>query len=172
MATIYSYDNGLATLGRNVLNQHHTHLADVRVEFVFRDKASVSHGRDVWGKARKVTGMAAFLALPKDDAPDYIGDAEEVEPFFVIEIAHNVWEVLTGKQRLALLDHELSHCRVRFDGEKALLEVAPHDLEEFEGVIRRNGLWNDSARTFTKVAADHVDELQLNLLAGDGDGGD
>lgn len=161
---VYSYSEALEVLGRNVINSTHTDLADVRVEFLFRDKASTSRGREVWGKARKVTGLAAFFAVPKDDAPQDIEDAPDIDPFFVIEIAHDIWQVLTAQQRIALLDHELSHCHIRYKDGEAALDVVDHDISEFEGVVRRHGLWKADVASFAKVGAEYVENTQLALV--------
>lgn len=169
MAT-YAYADEVAVIARNLITSHHHHLKDVRIEFLFRDKAARRRGRDVWGSARKVTGLTAFLGIPREDAPTTIDEAAELDPFFVVEIAKDVWDLITSKQRVALVDHELCHCAVRYneDGD-AILAVAPHDVEDFEAIVRRHGLWNGDVGNFAKVAAEHIDEAQLTLLHGDDD---
>lgn len=166
-------------IGRQLVNKHHTHLEDERIQYVFRSEAATSGGKTVWGKARKVTGLNAFLATPDPD--DELADAtagrlgrtlalpvdewEETDPFFVIELAHDIWQTLTGKQKIALVDHELSHCRIKTSSDgTASITVVGHDIEEFEAVVHRNGLWNTASKHFAKVAIDAAGGDQMSLI--------
>lgn len=49
-------------IAEDLIPRHHDHLQNVRIEYVFRDKCAKDKGRDVWGKARKVSGLNAFLS--------------------------------------------------------------------------------------------------------------
>lgn len=130
----------------------HKDLADVRVEYVFRDKAQKSAGRIVLGTARKIGGLSAFLAAHGDAS--HLGDPE---PFFVIVIALDTWEVLDAKQRRALIDHELMHCKVTEDeGGGAKLATRGHDLEEFASIVERHGLWSSNVAAFGSVVAEQL----------------
>jgi predicted metallopeptidase len=163
----YSYAEPVGQIARQLIAKHHTHLTEnghVRIEYLFRSEAQETNGRTIWGKARKVTSINAFLAIPKDEAAADILEAPEIEPFFVIEIAADVWQTITAKQRVALVDHELSHCRIKFNKDcEAVLYVAPHDVEEFQGVIRRHGLYKSDVEHFAKIAVDALNE-QMSLL--------
>lgn len=52
------------------------------------------------------------------------------------------------RQRRALVDHELCHCRLEGDDP----EIVPHDIEEFNVIIQRHGVWlpsmEDTSRAF------------------------
>ncbi len=159
MATEYRLAPEVAKIADNLIKDHHRHLVDngyVRIEYVFRGECATSMGRDIWGKARKVTGLNAFIAREETGEMDLA----EPEPFFVIEIAWDIWTTLTGRQKVALVDHELSHCQMAENKDGDMVPaLTGHDLEEFTEIVRRHGLWNKGTEHFAKVAAD-----QLSLL--------
>ena len=78
--TCYSYAPAVRSIAEGLIEKHHRDLliyGDVRIEYLFRDKAAKRSGKTVLGSARKLGGLGAFLAMPKDDAP--MGDPEESE---------------------------------------------------------------------------------------------
>lgn len=161
MTVTYSLAPEVAKIGRQLLVKHHDPaLRDERIEYLFRSEAAKSNGRTIWGKARKVAGLNAFLANDDPAEGPITEDTPEVEQFFVIEIAYDVWATLSAKQKIALVDHELSHLKSGMnDKGEIVLSLRAHDLEEFEDVVKRHGLWKKDVEHFAKVAAD-----QLNLL--------
>jgi hypothetical protein len=137
MAAKFTMATEASEIADDLMRKHHVHLIDndVRVEFVFSDQEKKHRGNVVWGDARKITSIAAFLAT----------QGENVEPtpeFFVITLYKDVWVGLTDEQRRYLVDHELSHCYADFDDEKEELKLSllGHDLEEFRSVVERHGL--------------------------------
>lgn len=128
--------------------EDHQPLDDVTMLYVWRDQAGRSGGRKVLGRARKLTGLNAYLATGSNAA------------LFVIEIAADIWEGLEPYQRRALVDHELCHCKVSYnDHGEQKLSIRAHDLEEFGGVIDRHGLWLADVQTFGGKVAE-----QMSLL--------
>lgn len=125
-------------IAEDLIREHHDHLADVRIEYAFRDKAAKKAGKTVFGTARKVGGLNAFLATDTDET-----GSDEVDDFFVIEIAEDTWRILDQFQRVALVDHELCHCVIEHDEEtgEPKLKLKGHDLEEFRSIVDRHGLW-------------------------------
>lgn len=152
--TVYTRAPAVEKIAQRLIEAHHSSLTDARIEYVFRDKASKAKGSTVWGKARKVSGLNAYLALDQE-----LGEPED---FFVIEIAHDIWVALDATEREALVDHELSHCKVvtEFDEKLArtvvTLQLVGHDCEEFEEIIRRHGLWRGAVRGIVKAAHEHT----------------
>ena len=139
-----------------LIPKHHDHLVGQHIEYVFRDKHATSNGKEVWGKARKITGLNAYLA--GDTA-----EGDEVEDFFVVEIAEDVWALLEPAQRRALVDHELAHCTVDVDevtGDIEGISLVGHDLEEFKAIVERHGLWRPDISDFLRAARD-ADQLTL-----------
>jgi hypothetical protein len=141
MSTSYYVAPEVERIAEKLIEQHHRHLLDVPIRYLWRDKAASSKGKVVLGKARKVTGLPAHLVhlALKDEPP------EEVE-FFVLEIAADMWQTLTEAQRVALVDHEL--CHLGTAGADERLIVRGHDLEEFSAVVERHGLWRPAIETF------------------------
>lgn len=162
--TMYAHAPDVAHIAGDLIATipDHADLAGVDVIYVWRDKATKTRGRTVLGKARKVSGLHALLAR------DLADDA----PLFVVEIAQDEWIRLTTKQRYALVDHELSHLRVKIgdDGERDL-SVRGHDVEEFRAVIERHGLWKDDVADFAVSASEQLRWALDDLALGDGDEG-
>jgi hypothetical protein len=161
--TSYTTAPAVERIAEKLIEQHHRHLLDVPIRYLWRDKAASSKGNVVLGKARKVTGLPAHLVhlVRKDEPP------EEVE-FFVLEIAADMWQTLTEPQRVALVDHELCHLGVeipeRADADRKLV-IRGHDLEEFAAVVERHGLWRPAIETF-RAAVDA--QLTLDEAMRDG----
>jgi hypothetical protein len=131
-------------VARRLINDFHSHLATVRIDYVFTTEQLKEKGKVVWGRAKKVTGLNAWLA-----SEDKLRDAVEPEEFFVMEIHRATWLQIDEKSRRALVDHELCHFWV---GENGSLSIAAHDLEEFNAVVRRYGLWRADVEFFIKSA--------------------
>lgn len=152
MATEYRDAPEVRIIANKVIRDVHQHLHGVRIDYVFVAKSDkdgpvpiLSKGKQVHGKAKKITGLNAFLAQ-NDDNP-------EGEEFFVIEISHYSWVYMTPEQRIALVDHELCHCIIEQSEDGTMLTLRPHDVEEFTEIIQRHGLWQPDVEDFAKVAA-------------------
>lgn len=155
--TEYRRADEVAHIAWELIQEHHEHLEHIRIEFVWRDQAADKGGKAVLGKARKVTGLNAFLARDDTDSDDY-GD------FFVMEIAQDTWAGMTGAQRKALVDHELHHMGL---DEKARLAIVPHSCEEFSGVLARHGAWKADVAEFIEIGKG-ITRLQLVDAAAEG----
>lgn len=152
-------------IGRQLIREHHEHLLthDCRVEFIFRSDIPKKNGDQVWGTARKITSLAAYLANP--DAED--ADTEETNaPFFVITISHPVWLFINDMQKVALVDHELCHCWAGVDKKgNVQLKIVNHDLEEFRCIYQRYGYWHDGIEEFVNISPNHQQALPLESEA-------
>lgn len=157
MANEYKPAPEVAEIARQLIARvtQHQPLVDVDITYLFIKDAPKSKGRNVLGRARKVSGLQAWLGHPDIDPPSAF-----VEPtdFFVIEISHNTWRDLDDSQRVALVDHELSHCAVDYDDEtgEPVLKMRTHDVEEFIGVINRNGLWKEDVQQLGIVSSEQL----------------
>jgi hypothetical protein len=98
----YRQADEVERIARDLIYDFHTHLATARIKYVFRSQSAESRGKEVWGRARKVTGLNAWLA-----GKEKPGVKCEPLPFFVIEISEPVWKILDENQKQALVDHEL-----------------------------------------------------------------
>lgn len=130
-------------LVKRLVVQHHGHLAGERIRCVFRSEHAKDGGKAVLGKARKVSGLNAFLSGNDDEA------------YFVIEIANDIWLGMNDAERLALVDHELSHCGIKVNAKtfEQTLVIRPHDLEEFNAIVERHGLWRRDVKDFLTAAS-------------------
>ena len=156
MPTTFTSADAVETIANECIKRWHPDLYGAQIRYVFRSKAVKNRGRHVLGKARKVTNLAAYLALGGMEEPE---PDEPPSPFFVIEIAYDTWELLTHDQRLALVDHELCHCVIDEDTERRdNLGLRGHDLEEFAAVVQRHGLWKPDVKYFAQVLRER--ELQ------------
>jgi len=152
----------LATRADKLIRKHHTHLKGIPILYVWRDKATRAGGRLVLGKASRLTGRNAYLVgaaiAGQGELYDYEHDDDQDHTRFVIEIAADVWLLLTDdNERDALLDHELSHCRLDDEGRLVLRD---HDVSEFAHIVKRYGLWRDDLREFGE-AVEHQLSLEL-----------
>lgn len=126
-------------IAEQLIPKFHGHLKDfsVRIEYVFIDKIPKKGGKEVWGYVQKVTNLNAFLAKDNPDS----------DPFFVMVISSPIWEILSKNGKTALVDHELCHCGAKLQEKEeesvVKLYLIPHDLEEFNAINRRYGLWQD-----------------------------
>jgi hypothetical protein len=132
-----------ALIGKRLVSDFHLHLSETRIEYVFLWKTPEKLQREIWGRAKKVSGLSAWFAT-EDREAEPLPDS-----FFVIELAWQVWRRLNDRQKTALVDHELSHCNIN-DKLKPCLKG--HDCEEFNQIIRRHGLWMDDVRQLLEAA--------------------
>jgi hypothetical protein len=163
--TVYRQAAEVATIGRRLVAQHHTDLVDAEIRYVFRDEHQTTGGKAVMGKARLVSGLNAWLAASVDPEAVMPADDEEPDRFFVIEIAEDIWRVLTADDREALVDHELCHCILEANAEgDPKPKLRAHDLEEFVAVVGRHGIWRPEIEALLR-AAERGGQLLLNVEA-------
>lgn len=148
-----------------LIDENHTHLLGVRIEYVFCDRLPKNKGKAQLGNVRKISSLNAFLAGKPDEAFDEQGKAPS--PFFVMTIHSASWQFLKDTQRRALVDHELCHMFCEEDDEgNRKLKLLGHDLEEFSSVVRRHGVWLGDVEKFLAAVAEHGQtKLQLETVA-------
>lgn len=151
----YSPAPEVEKIAREIIREHHKHLVNVQVRYVFRSIASKKNGRVVLGTARKVTGMSAYLA----NVGNALHDTTPNTPFCVIEIAKDQWANLNPSQQKALVDHELCHLWVTSAGK---ISIRHHDVEEFREIIIRHGLWQPELEKFGADAAAKVKQHSID----------
>lgn len=161
MAT-YTAAKPVAEMAAKVALEHHPHLADARIAFLFVDPPPKSKGRELSGRASRVTAKVNGIL----DAAGVTGTEEGVYDFLV-EIAEAHWLVADPATREALVDHELSHLWWRWDKTRVVTvdpetgeetseirkvfkgwTLRTHDVEEFREVLERRGLWTDDLVRF------------------------
>lgn len=138
----WSFATEAEDIGRELIREHHPHLTNSKIVYLFRTEAVKKNGKTLAGSARKVSGLSAFLA--SEDPLSAKG-----APFFVIEIWKGGWDKMEEPKHLALVDHCLCRCWVEDDK----LSLHDPDVEEFAAVIHRHGLYRQDVEDFAKVAA-------------------
>lgn len=121
-------------MAQSLIEMYHPHLTSVNIGFIFRSEPMVSKGRFILGQASKVSDR--WRPLLKDEGLD-----------FVIWVAEE-WKGYSHKKKRALIDHELCHCCVDEEGRCWL---RGHDIEEFNEIIDRHGLWKDDLKKTAQV---------------------
>lgn len=158
--TTYRPAPAVERIANELIPQHHPHLADVEIRFLYVDPPAKSKGAIVWGKASILSGRGAYLlALPNmdDESRHEARDGADYS-MFVIEISELIWTHLEERERRALVDHELSHCWAGENEQGAYkLAIRGHDVEEFRDVVARHGMWRREIKEF----ADTVEQLTL-----------
>jgi len=133
-----------------IVKKHHaTNLAEARIGVMYvYDVASDRDERTWWGKARLISAKE-----------------REYHPHdFVLELNFDAWRALEPKQQRALIDHELCHCGAAVDdaGETTYY-IRKHDLEEFNEIVERHGLWRKEAEEFVRRATGEVSPTLFDL---------
>lgn len=116
-------------VARELVAEYHPDLALVvdEIAIVFKEKASSAGGNAVLGKAKKASPLFGVLG-----STDYK---------FILELAADTWQTLTGKQQRALLDHLLCGCRVDEEDSGIKCSLAPPDIAFYFDEIDRWGDW-------------------------------
>lgn len=130
-AEFYDASEDLESLARDIIQEHHSHLVEANIKYLFRTGNWEVKKRDTWGQAKKVGKEVNFLTGHD----------------FIVTIHRDVWEQLSPDHKRALLDHELQHCSAGTDdaGNKVWY-IQGHDVEDFHAIIRRHGFWSPALR--------------------------
>lgn len=142
MAAEYREAPEVQQIAQALIPQYHGHLASARIRYLFREGPWASRGRTVLGKAYKLGAREQHL----------------VGADFLVVINADAWRELTPEQRVALVDHELSHCGIDDQGNWTLWE---HDVEEFRHVLERHGFWQPNLWEFGQTAVRKAEQLSL-----------
>jgi hypothetical protein len=135
-----------ASIAYGVIEKHHRHLEEANIACVFRSGTwSDGGGGTILASAGKVG--AKMQAICGDFKPD-----------FIITINEDAWMAMDEKSREALIDHELCHCIK--NGCDSLGNpkwgLVGHDVEEFEAIIRRHGLWKSDLKRFGRAVNEQM----------------
>lgn len=143
----------------------HEHLQAATIGYIFRDDELRRQGKVKWAEAilveRILQSERRWGRLVKWAILRILPQFGETLPAFIVLIDRNIWLGLSPEEKLALVDHELSHCAQarEDDGEtpkytrdgSPVWMIRSHDVEEFEAVIQRHGLWNDELRSLART---------------------
>lgn len=166
----YSVAEEAAEIGRQLIAEHpdvHGHLHDATIGYLFRDDELLEGGAKIIdASAHLVSGLISgagtkyFGRYLKWSIQQQIGFL----PTFLILIDKNRWDGGDDRWKKFLIDHELEHCIQKADEDgnpkfnqqtgEPLWGIKPHDIQEFNGVIARNGLVTETHRQTAAVMVD------------------
>lgn len=140
---------------RDLIADHYAHLHGIRISCVFLSKTPKSKGRDVWARAKKISGLPAFLSDENGMSAEY----DEMPPdFFVIEVSEEIWTNLTESQRRALVDEQLVRLEIVEDDEgRVNLAVVDRGVVLVPEIVERHGLWRDSIEEAVRAGAEQLE---------------
>lgn len=156
MPNSFIYAPEVKRIAEDLIATHHSHLAHIRIEYVFRSEPQKVNGQYAWATASKVTGRNAFFATPADEVPFELVADDETPPsyeFFVLDVHREAWLGLTPRQREALVDHELCHMGIELTDDGPKLILIGHDIEEFNSIVARHGNWNNRVKLFSEAVS-------------------
>ncbi len=149
-------DDAVLDAAAQVIHLYHARLADVRLDFLWVRSALDDNGDPVEPDPLKWHGYPCLAVVkiigPKDRAMGR-ADAE-------ISLDFKRWEELSDEQRLALLDHELSHLELTGktdDHGRPKLKMRLHDVQAgwFVGVAERHGAASQEVQQAQEIAREH-----------------
>lgn len=124
-----------AAIGRILIRTFHPGLDGRPIGWLWKENLTV-RGAIALATASKTSGKLKYFA-GKD---------------FLVVVNHTTWRDLDLAARIALLDHELCHCAL--DPETDAPLIVPHDIEEFDRIVKRWGLWDRRLERFGQVIRD------------------
>lgn len=138
MAAGYESADSVEAMASSIIGTHHPELASANITYLFMDKTPSKGGRDVPGKATKVSGRWSYLTGQN----------------FVIEVASPMWSEFSEDQRLALVDHLLECCTGEEEEDTGEMKwsIRSPDVQEFATILDRHGIWNPDLLSFVRVA--------------------
>ena len=123
-----------------LIGELHKHLVNAKIVFLFKQHVG-GRGLSLPAKVKLASGQIKHLTGFD----------------FIMEINWTVWSGIPIETRVALIDHELSHCGREESGGYCILQ---HDLEEFTAVVARWGLWTPSVKQFADVCAQQLELIE------------
>jgi len=125
--TQYDFAETIEKVAKKLISKDHTHLINCKMAYLYVNKEITSKGRKVAATAERVSGKHTALS-------GY---------HFVITISYPIWRNLSDPTKIAVIDHELSHCWVEENETTGdtVYKTVPHDVEEFGAIIMRHGLY-------------------------------
>lgn len=143
-------------IAKGLIEKHHPDLQQFALRIVLRSlakKAGRGKGgcpRCTLGTAEIIKGRFAFFAMREEEIELQLNSFENPYQMFWMELSGEHWYDLSDEQKAALIDHELCHMAVEFDEEKdePTLYLREHDIEEFEEIVQRHGMWTSGLESF------------------------
>lgn len=143
-----------------LFNEEHLHLLSANIKFLYTNVQNVKQGRRIlgttetpmirggkWQKERQLLQFREWFGTDNFD--------------FLITLDANYCVTASDIEFFALLDHELYHCghakdafgqpKFSRDTGKPKLFLRGHDIEEFLGIYRRYGTFDEASKEITQI---------------------
>jgi hypothetical protein len=138
----YREAEGPRKVAKPYLDQYHSHVKKIRVEYLFTDKPIRVNGQERPIKVQRVSGLNAYLVTRNDDEPE----AE----FVVVIVNEEVWKLYDDSQREAVMDMALMYISV--DQESGAVSLRSEDVHGFSEILERHGAWEPNLKNFIEAA--------------------
>ena len=141
----FIFADDVKRLAARLIQDHHNHLIDARIVYLFRMDDWEKNDIMIGGSAKAVNQEGKFLTNFD----------------FIITINYFLWNMASEAERVALVDHQLTHCNFRENskGERRWC-IIDHDVNEFSSIVSRYGMWDENLR---KMEAARQKHHQLTL---------
>lgn len=135
----------------------HLKLGQANILFLFRRDPKFRHDRIELGSLSLPIFMGKTSAIAKWLLVRSFGAI----PDFVMILDQTFWDQAPREQRVALIDHELTHGIVarnkhgdeRFgDDGRPVWAIKSHDIEEFDRIVAKHGAWTPDISSFLAAA--------------------
>jgi hypothetical protein len=148
-----------ALLAEQLIPEHHIHLSEARLLYLFTSQKRTRRGTPVLSTAKKLAPVERYLSSGPDES---VGEGYD----FLLLFTREEWDALTAAGRKALVDHTLCRCvRTERETKEGDVEygwgIQDPDVEEFTEIVTRHGLWRPNLRTF----GNQVRQLRLSDVA-------
>jgi hypothetical protein len=136
----YLVADDVATMANKLIDDHHSHLVEARIKYLFRSGDWKAKGKTVLGEAKLISGLNRFL----------------LELDFVIMINLEVWNKANAMQRQATLDKYLTRCSQAEDEQgNVSWYIQDYDVKEYHSIMHRYGAWESDLEKAIKMIGDH-----------------
>jgi hypothetical protein len=152
----------LRAMAEPIIQSHHPHLIGYPIRFAWRSEPRKVMNKIAFATAEIVKGRFAQFVMTDDEKA--MEGQDNGAAMFWIEVAEPCWEEATENQRLAVLDHELLHCVIEDtdDGDHKMA-IHTHDIEEFEAIISRHGIYREDYWSFALAMNQASDGVRPDL---------
>jgi hypothetical protein len=140
----------VAERAARIIEEHHPHLAEADIVYLFKGGRWCSKGRTITGKALVVQEMWRF-----------VGGCD-----LVLILSEVIYKNLSAEGQAALIDHELSHFCGPTAGKNGVLywSLRDHDVREFSAVVKRHKICMSNLRALAEPDADGGGLEQLDMM--------
>ena len=136
----------------------HRHLADVSFLWLMRNTEHLQGGKRILAMVHKPEVQGKLKPLFEQMLVEKYG----YFPDYLITVDKEYWDTANDHCKTALVWHELAHVKPAVDkfgdprfnvqtGEP-IFQLVMHDIEEFNSVVRRFGLWKSDLKAFIDAA--------------------